>query len=144
MIRKAKTEDLFPLTDLALKLWPGHDREELAQEMKMLLDKPDAALFLAYFREDAVGFAQCQLRQDYVEGTETSPVGYLEGIFVAPEHRRQGVARRLLAACKDWARQCGCQEFGSDCELENTQSLHFHLALGFQEAGRIICFTSKL
>ena len=29
------------------------------------------------------GFAQCQLRRDYVEGTKTSPVGYPEGIFVA-------------------------------------------------------------
>ncbi len=26
--------------------------------------------------------AQSQLRYDYVEGTESTPVGYLEGIFV--------------------------------------------------------------
>ena len=29
------------------------------------------------------GFAQGQLRYDYVEGTDNSPVGCLEGIFVA-------------------------------------------------------------
>ncbi len=28
-----------------------------------------------------VGFTQCQLRYDYVEGTKTSPVGYLERIL---------------------------------------------------------------
>lgn len=144
MIRKAKKEDVFALTDLTRQLWPDHDREELVQEIKNLMDMPDAAFFLAYSGEEAIGFAQCQLRRDYVEGTETSPVGYLEGIYVAPEHRRRGLARRMLSACKDWARQRGCREFASDCELTNDESLRFHLALGFQEAGRIICFTSKL
>ena len=32
----------------------------------------------------------------------------------------------------------------SDCELENTHSLQFHLNVGFEEANRIICFTKKL
>lgn len=91
-----------------------------------------------------MGFAQCQLRRDYVEGTESSPVGYLEGIFVAEEYRHQGVARKLLAACEIWAKEQGCTEFASDCELANTASLRFHLNVGFQEANRIICFTKKL
>lgn len=48
------------------------------------------------------GFAQCQLRHDYVEGTDSSPVGYLEGIFVKQEHRKQGYAKELLAKCEEW------------------------------------------
>ena len=91
-----------------------------------------------------MGFAQCQLRQDYVEGTESSPVGYLEGVFVEESHRNSGYARSLLAACEQWAREQGCSEFASDCELTNTQSLAFHLHCGFREANRIICFTKKL
>ena len=141
MIRKAEFSDLPVLADLTLKLWPSHDREELAAELKEILDKEDAAFFLA---EGKVGFAQCQLRYDYVEGTESSPVGYLEGIYVDDSHRRQGVARELLYACECWAKEQGCREFASDCELTNTQSLAFHLALGFEEANRIICFTKKL
>ena len=93
---------------------------------------------------DGEGFAQCQLRRDYVEGTESSPVGYLEGIYVEENCRRRGLAAALLAACEDWARTKGCREFASDCELTNSQSLRFHLALGFEEANRIICFTKKL
>ncbi len=31
-------------------------------------------------------------------------------------------------------------EMASDCELQNTDSLKFHLAMGFEEANRIICF----
>lgn len=140
MIRRAEISDLSVVTDLALKLWPGHDRIELMAEMEELLKKEDAAFFLAGER----GFAQCQLRYDYVEGTESSPVGYLEGIYVEDSCRRRGFAKELLAACETWAREQGCREFASDCELTNTQSLRFHLGLGFEEANRIICFTKKL
>ena len=89
---------------------------------------------------DTIAFAQCQLRYDYVEGTESSPVGYLEGIFVAEEYRKRGYAADLLAECEKWAGEKGCTEFASDCELDNEDSLKFHMALGFEEANRIICF----
>ena len=87
---------------------------------------------------------QCQLRRDYVQGAGSSPVGYLEGIFVREEYRRRGHARELLAACQAWAAEQGCREFASDCELDNQASYRFHRAAGFAEAGRIICFIKKL
>jgi aminoglycoside 6'-N-acetyltransferase I len=143
-IEKAQERHLNAITKLALQLWPAHDYEELRQEMGETLSQPDAAFFLAFDGETPVGFAQCQLRRDYVEGTESSPVGYLEGIFVAEDYRRRGIARALLRACENWSKEQGCTEFASDCELTNTDSLMFHLKLGFLEANRIICFTTKL
>ena len=100
--------------------------------------------FLAYAENVPIGFAQCQLRHDYVEGTDSFPVGYLEGIYVTESYRHHGIAKRLLHACEVWAKEQGCTEFASDCELDNTQSLQFHLNVGFEEANRIICFTKKL
>ena len=144
MIRKAEIKDLHILAELACQLWPDHTVEEMHSEFADTIAKSDAAFFLAYADETAVGFAQCQLRYDYVEGTDSSPVGYLEGIYVADEYRQQGVARELLSACETWAKSKGCTEFASDCELENTQSLQFHLNVGFEEANRIICFTKKI
>ncbi len=91
-----------------------------------------------------MGFAQCQLRHDYVEGTDSSPVGYLEGIFVKEAYRHKGYARELLRECEKWAAEQGCGAFASDCELGNEESLAFHLAAGFAEANRIICFTKEL
>ena len=144
MIRKAEMKDVPILAELACRLWPDNRAEEMRAEMEETLTKPDAAFFLAYAETAPVGFAQCQLRYDYVEGTETSPVGYLEGIYVAEECRKQGLARELLAACENWAKTKGCAEFASDCELDNAQSLQFHLNVGFEEANRIICFTKKI
>ena len=129
---------------LACELWPEHSVEEMAEEFDSLLARKDAAVFLYREQGKAVGFAQCQLRRDYVEGTETSPVGYLEGIFVREDARRQGIARKLLAACENWAKTRGCAEFASDCELNNTGSQRFHRAVGFEEANRIVAYVKKL
>ena len=144
MIRKAESKDLPHLAALACRLWPDNTVEEMRSEMGEILTKPDAVFFLAYEENVPIGFAQCQLRYDYVEGTDSSPVGYLEGIYVAETYRKQGIARNLLDACERWAKSKGCAEFASDCELDNTQSLQFHLKVGFAEANRIICFAKKL
>ena len=128
------------IAELMAELWPHHTQEEMSGEAAAILKNPEAAVFIA----GDMGFAQCGLRHDYVEGTESSPVGYLEGIFVKPEFRGRGYARELLRACEQWAKEKGCREFASDCELDNTQSLEFHLKAGFAEANRIICFTKKL
>ncbi len=144
MIRKATKDDLAVLAALAVQLWPEHTAAELAAEFSASIRQNTAHFFLLFEKSEAVGFAQCGLRHDYVEGTESSPVGYLEGIFVKEDHRRKGCAVKLLAACEDWARTQGCREFASDCELGNDMSLAFHLGAGFQEANRIICFTKEL
>lgn len=144
MIRKAHSHDIPVLAELACQLWPGHAISQMGEEMAEVLKNDQAVFFLAFEGAEAVGFAQCQLRHDYVEGTESTPVGYLEGIYVEQTHRHRGLARALLSACEAWAKTKGCNEFASDCELENEQSLRFHLRAGFAEANRIICFTKKL
>ena len=143
MIIKANKPDIPAISALASQLF-GSPAEELAEEFSALLSSPECAVFLLSMDGRPAGFAQCQIRRDYVEGTATSPVGYLEGIYVLPEYRSQGRARDLLAHCEQWAREQGCTEFASDCELDNEGSLAFHLKMGFMEANRIICFTKRL
>ncbi|HET3536540.1 TPA: aminoglycoside 6'-N-acetyltransferase, partial [Streptococcus pneumoniae] len=91
-----------------------------------------------------VGLALCSLRFDYVEGCKYSPVGFLEGIIVDEEYRLKDIAKNLCTKCEEWAKNKGCKEFASDCTLTNTDSIRFHLNIGFQEANRIIHFKKKL
>ncbi len=144
MVRKADKADISALTKLAAALWDHSSEDELSDEFSQLLSQKTACFFLKYSGELPVGFAQCQLRRDYVEGAETSPVGYLEGIFVEQPYRRNGYAGELLAACEQWAAEQGCKEFASDCEINNDTSFRFHKAMDFSEANRIVCFTKKL
>jgi len=71
-------------------------------------------------------------------------VGYLEGWYVSPEHRRAGIGRKLVQAAEDWARSKGCTEMASDAELHNTQSQQAHRRLGYEEVERIVCFRKSL
>lgn len=144
MVRKAGKKDSRILAELAVQMWDSHTVEELATEFAESLSSKNTAFFIQYRDADPVGFAQCGLRTDYVEGTESSPVGYLEGIFVKEAFRKNGYARGLLSACENWARERGCTEFASDCELDNADSFRFHMAMGFEEANRIICFKKVL
>ena len=143
-LRKATATDLSNVAAMAACIWHSATLQELEADFSDMIEAQDAAVFLAYSGDCVCGFAQCGLRHDYVEGTHSSPVGYLEGIFVMPEYRKCGCAKALLSACEGWAKEKGCIEFASDCELSNTDSLHFHLNVGFREANRIICFTKKL
>lgn len=144
MVRKAGKNELETLANLAVLMWSSHSVHELFQEFSEMIMKGNAQFFLKLENDMPVGFAQCQLRYDYVEGTKTTPVGYLEGIFVKEEYRNKGYAKQLLAECEAWAKENGCQEFASDCEVDNISSFHFHKAMNFTEANRIICFTKAL
>ena len=100
--------------------------------------------FLAFDSSIPIGFSEISLRNDYVEGTNGGPIGYVEGIYVLPEYRGQHIAKNLILRGEDWARARGCCEFASDCMLDNTDSLNFHLKIGFKEAGRNIHFIKNI
>ena len=144
MVKKAGHEDLAILAKLAVLMWQNHSINELMDEFSEILDNGKSQFFLKYENDLPIGFAQCQLRYDYVEGTSSSPVGYLEGIFVKEGYRNKGYAKELLAECEAWAKERGCHEFASDCEIDNINSFHFHKAMNFTEANRMICFTKRL
>ena len=111
----------------------------------MLAAPDDTANFIARTDDGvAVGLAEASLRRDYVNGCKTSPVAFLEGIYVAPQHRRSGIAGQLVAAVEDWARAQGCTEFASDAALDNLQSHRMHAALGFEETQRVVYFRKLL
>lgn len=139
MVKSAEVNDLGVLAGLAALLWQNHSAEDLFHEFSKIMSKGESQFFLKYEKDMPVGFAQCQLRHDYVEGTETTPVGYLEGIFVKEGYRNKGYAKELLAECEAWAKRNGCHEFASDCEIDNIGSFRFHKAMNFAEVNRIIC-----
>ncbi|MDR6144844.1 aminoglycoside 6'-N-acetyltransferase I [Sphingomonas sp. SORGH_AS870] len=104
----------------------------------------DDGNFVALLDGRVIGFAEAAVRRDYVNGCDGSPVLFLEGLYVDPGHRRQGVAGALVAAVADWGRAQGCAEFASDAELANIDSHAMHRALGFVETERVVYFRREL
>lgn len=145
VIKRAEMEDSMDVVRLTSLLWPGHNVEEFKIETEQLIKNENAIVYLAYGPlGEPIGFAQCQIRTDYVEGTSTTPVGYLEGLLVKETFRKSGIAKQLVKHCEDWSILKGCREFASDCELDNEESYNVHLKLGFKEVNRVIAFAKKL
>ncbi|CAG9168968.1 aminoglycoside 6'-N-acetyltransferase [Cupriavidus respiraculi] len=131
---------------LRAALWPDASAEDHERELTGILagDHRFAAFVALDATQRMMGFVEIALRYDYVNGCETSPVAFLEGLYVVPEQRRQGIARMLCDAAMNWARAAGCTEMASDADLNNTRSHDFHASVGFEERERVVFFRKLL
>ena len=131
---------------MRIALWTDATPDDHLGYMANSLAQPERFLQLMMYDEthQPIGFIEGSIRGDYVNGTETSPVGFVEGVYVVPGWRRKGVARQLFAAIGDWAKARGCRELASDALLENESSQRAHRALGFEETERVVYFRRML
>jgi aminoglycoside 6'-N-acetyltransferase I len=143
-IVEVSKENMPPWVEMGVSLWPDHSFEEMRETCVSILDSQKETGFLCRLYGEYVGFINVSIRADYVEGSSSSPVGYVEGIYVQASHRKRGIAKRLLQRAESWARSKGCTQMGSDIELGNTASYAFHKKAGFQEANRIICLIKDI
>jgi aminoglycoside 6'-N-acetyltransferase I len=127
-------------------LWPEQPEAALRAGAGAMLADNTGKYFVLIASDGSkpIGFAEIALRTDHVNGCETSPVGFLEGIYVEPGHRKRGAARALVAAAEEWSRARGCAEFASDALIENEDSRQMHKALGFKETERVVYFRKPL
>ncbi len=145
MIRTATPEDREAWLRLRTALWPELP-EEHPVEIQAYFDgswQQPWTVLLAEVDSEVIGLAEVSIRS-YAEGCTTRNVGYLEGWYVAPDHRHRGIALALLRAGEDWARAQGCTEFASDAAPENEASHRAHLACGFEDMGLVRCFRKML
>lgn len=125
------------------RLWPDATPAEHKAELQDLSD--NEAGFIAYDPAGtAIGFADVSLRHDYVNGCDTSPVAFLEGIYVEEAFRGQGIAAALVAEVTRWAVRQGVSELASDADISNVDSHRMHAALGFEETERVVYFRKLL
>ena len=143
-IEKCGADSLPHWVTLRFALWPEEDKAVMAAEAPAILADPDRLVLVAREGGTIVGFAEAAIRRDYVNGCETSPVAFLEGIYVAREHRRRGVARALIKGVEEWARKKGMKELALDALEENHRSHAMHAAMGFDETECVIFFRKGL
>jgi aminoglycoside 6'-N-acetyltransferase I len=118
-------------------LWPGAGVDELKRDMALLRSDPEQQpVFVA---ENPAG-GLCGLVEVSIHtsapGCISDRIGYLEGWYVDPGWRHQGVGRRLVEAAEAWARSVGCREMASDTTPFYPLSPQAHAALGYKEVER--------
>jgi aminoglycoside 6'-N-acetyltransferase I len=146
-VRPVAREDTAAWLRMRQALWPEYENGWHAKEIDAFLagrsNMPLAVLVAVDDTDRPIGFVELFIRP-YAEDCETDRVAYLEGWYVEPECRRQGVGRALIAASEQWGREQGCTEFGSDALIDNDVSAAAHQALGFVETVQIRCFKKHL
>ena len=140
-ISKVNVNDVVLLAEM---LWPDTEISGLEAHYSELLGSAQGACFVLREGESHIAFIEVSLRSDFVEGSSGSPVPFIEGIFVSPAYRRNGLGRLLMQKAEEWALAKGFKEICSDTELGNQSSVRFHLAAGFSETSRNIYFVKHL
>jgi aminoglycoside 6'-N-acetyltransferase I len=147
IVRDVRARDAPAWLRLRHALWPDQVESEHAAEITEFLEGRSgeslAVLVAANGADQLMGFAELSIRA-YAEGCHTDRVAYLEGWYVVPDARNEGVGRALIAGAEAWGRSQGCVEFASDAELTNDASAAAHKALGFTEVGQVRCFRKDL
>lgn len=145
LIVKATGKHLEDILTMAKDLWKDDYSEK---EMRNFFEEAltsDMFNVLLYLSENiAAGFIFLSIRTDYVEGSDSSPTGYMEGIYVKPDFRKSGVAKKLLIEGEKWLKEQGCKQIGSDTYIDNQMSIGFHIKSGFKEAGRLVTFIKDI
>jgi aminoglycoside 6'-N-acetyltransferase I len=123
---------------------PGAHAAELLAEIDMMLARDDWAAFAVEASDGAlVGLIEL-FERNSAQSCTTSPVAYVEGLWVAEGWRRTGMARRLVDAGIAWARARRRSEMASDVQLSNLISQAVHEHLGFEETERLVTYRLPL
>jgi aminoglycoside 6'-N-acetyltransferase I len=143
-IRRMTASDRAAWADMRVALWPEDTAGAHAQAIDAILACDDTWGFIAETRDGTpAGFAEVAIRK-YVNGCDSAPVPFLEGIWVAPRFRRQGIGAALVAHIEVFVTARGFREIGSDALIENLASHGAHRAWGFSETERVVYFRKAL
>ena len=145
VIRPLGEDDIEEWFRLRGQLWDDTSESDHKSEMLDILEDPDSQLVVVADVGDGTlaGFLEASIRP-FVEDCESEHVGYLEGWFVAPAYRRNGIGRELVNAAERWARSRGCTEMASDAEIDNIVSIEAHRNLGYEETSRLVHLRKEL
>ena len=141
-IRKITEQDIPHWIAMRKKLWPHASYDEL-KDAEHLFKAENFVCFFAEMETELVGFIELALRP-YVNGCDTSPVAFIEGIWVDDRYQKQGIGHRLVEKAEEWAKSLSLKELASDTRIESTHSIHAHNSWGFEETERVVYFRKKL
>lgn len=144
-VRPLEEKDLGEWAKLRQHLWRGLSGEENSLEMTRIYEHSETQLVLIAESPERqlIGFLEASIRP-FVEDCHSENVGYIEGWWIEPEYRRNGIGRSLVTGAEHWARNKGCEEMASDSELANELSLEAHVRLGYKETSRLVHLRKEL
>jgi ribosomal protein S18 acetylase RimI-like enzyme len=101
-----------------------------AEDCSRWLDDEDRTMFVAY-DPGPVGYVSGGVSESpalYTRGKKC----YVDGLYVVPERRREGIADTLLERMTDWGRARDCDYASLSVHVDNDAALSFYADHGFE------------
>lgn len=87
-------------------------------------------MFLAHWDGEICGLMGCLIEEENRESAD------LFAVWVAPEHRRHGIAVAMLHVAQDWACGTGALFLHAWVAEKNRDALRFYESVGMRDSGR--------
>jgi RimJ/RimL family protein N-acetyltransferase len=125
---------LQAISDSPSAVWPTYEEEarRTVKENEVRIQKTDIqVVFGAFIDSKLVGIAG--LRREPLEQVKHKAV--LWGVFITPERRREGLARKLFSSVLSFARDEGVLQIHLCVNAENDRARRLYRSLGFKPFG---------
>jgi GNAT superfamily N-acetyltransferase len=105
-------------------------KEKWIDQITESVKDPCTLVLAAENQSVIVGCAYVIIRKGAIDfGPEK--IGYLCDVYVGPDFRRQGIARRFLLFAQEWLRENGINTIEASWSPNSTEAAHTWSALGF-------------
>jgi len=125
---------LQAISDAPSAVWPTYEEEarRTIEETEARIQRTDTQIvFGAFIGAKLVGIAG--LRREPLEQVRHKAL--LWGVFISPDRRRGGLARRLFSRVLSFARDEGILQIHLCVNTENVRARHLYHSLGFESFG---------
>ena len=115
------------------------DAPPTAERLDNFLNTPTQSLFVAIKNNRVVGQIKIVVHRQPEKPTSL----FVEELGVGSHHRRQGIARALMAMARDYARDQGCAELWLATEPDNVPANAFYKSLRM-EGQHVVVYDMKI
>jgi len=116
--------DFQDLIVLAEEFMPEEvSKEKRVKMLKQALTNSSYELLVADLEGEIVGFIDYWLTSDFVHGAKLS---YIHNLYVSSEHRRKGVASKLLKEVMRNAQRTGVSEIHVTTRFDNKSAIQLY------------------
>lgn len=125
---------LQAILDSPSAVWPTYEEEarRTDKEIQARIQRTDTqVVFGAFIGKGLVGIAG--LRREPLE--QVAHKALLWGVFVSPDWRREGLARKIFARVQSFAREEGVLQIQLCVNAENVRARNLYRSLGFKSFG---------
>ncbi|MDA7026836.1 GNAT family N-acetyltransferase [Bacillus sp. CLL-7-23] len=107
------------------------ERDALEEQIKQYTQSTYGAVFVVINEQDQlVGYGIASMKQDLVSDIV---YGQIDEVYVAPQYRRQKMAKHLVNDLMDWFHQNAVSFIHVQVDLENESALHFWERMGLEK-----------